>query len=337
MNKVAISILHHKNTQLTINCLESLKKQSYKFFHIHLLIQGAVHSDEITLQNLYAQEKNITINILPENKGFAEGNNINIRQALADNNIEYVITLNNDIVVEVNFLQELVNATTTSQIDMVQAKMMKMDKPSETDCLGIELMMSGLTFNIKSSGKILFCPSAGAALYSRKLLEKCREEKQVSTGFESRIVYDYFDSSFFAYAEDFDLGFRARLFGFQAILAADAICYHKGSATTAVMSDFAIYHTYRNLIFALYKNLPTKVWWQYGPFLLMGQIIIKLNCLKRKQLKTYVAAFYSALKNLDKFKYKRSVIQAKITTDIKPFITKKIVESDYLPTKKNKY
>lgn len=216
---------------------------------------------------------------------------------------------------------------------MVQAKMLKMDDPQQIDCLGIELMMSGLTFNIKSPNKILFCPSAGAALYSRKLLESCREEKQVSIGFESRIVYDYFDSSFFAYAEDFDLGFRARLLGFQATLSPQAICWHKGSATTGTMSDFAVYHTYRNLIFALYKNLPTKLWWEYGIFILIGQIIIKLNSLRRQQLKTYVAAFYYALKNLNKFQLKRSNIQSRLTSEIKPYITKKLIADDYWPIK----
>lgn len=333
MPKIGISILHHKDAKLTSNCLTSLQQQTWQDFKIFLLIQGASREDEITLNNLYSKWDKIKINIEAENKGFAEGNNINIRQALKDEKIDYILTLNNDTTLDKNFLTNLFNHAQKNNSAMTQAVMMKMDKPDTVDCLGIELMMSGITFNIKSPDKIIFCPSAGAALYSRELLEKTKEEKQISTGFESRIVYDYFDSSFFAYAEDFDLGFRARLLGFSASLADDAICLHKGSATTSVMSDFAVYHTYRNLIFCLYKNLPTKLWWQYGLFLLIGQIIIKLNCLKKKQLKTYVAAFYYALKNLNKFKNKRSIIQSKITTNIKPFITKKIIDPDYLPKK----
>jgi GT2 family glycosyltransferase len=333
MSKIGISILHHKDAKLTSNCLLSLQQQTLKDFTVYLLIQGASREDEITLNNLFGKWDKIIINLEPENKGFAEGNNINIRQALKDENIDFILTLNNDTTLDKNFLTNILNQAKIHSTDMVQGTMMKMTEPNEIDCLGIELMMSGLTFNIKSDNKILFCPSAGAALYSRQLLEITREEKQISTGFESRIIYDYFDSSFFAYAEDFDLGFRARLAGFNAILAENAICYHLGSATTSVMSDFAVYHTYRNLIFALYKNLPKKLWWEYGLFILIGQIIIKLNSLKRKQLKTYVAAFYYAFKNLNKFKNKRHLIQNRINTDIKPFITKKIIDPDYLPTK----
>ncbi len=330
MSKIGISILHNKNVKLTINCLKSLQRQTYKDFIIYLLIQGSSREDEITLTNLYSKWDNLIIDTAAENKGFAEGNNINIRKALTDKNIKYILTLNNDIIFQENFLKNLINHAEQTNSDMIQATMLKMDKPNEIDSLGIEFMMSGITFNIKSHDKILFCPSAGAALYSRKLLEQTKEEKQISIGFESRIIYDYFDSSFFAYAEDFDLGFRARLLGFSASLANDAICWHKGSATTGVMSDFAVYHTYRNLIFTLYKNLPTKLWWQYSLLILMGQAIIKINSIKRHQLKVYISAIYNALKDLKKYKNKRFYIQSKKIADIRPFITKKIIDTDYI-------
>jgi hypothetical protein len=330
MTTIAISILHHKYPALTIDCLESLKTQTFQDFHIYLLIQGASQEDEITLDNLYGNWDKITITKLAENKGFAEGNNINIRLALHNLFISHVLTLNNDTTVKPDFLEQLLLITRANKSHLIQATMMKMDKPQEIDSLGIEFMKSGLTFNIKSPNKILFAPCAGAALYSRELLEKVREEKQVSTGFESRMTYDYFDSLFFAYAEDFDLGFRALHQGFIPLLAKNAICFHKGSATTATMSDFTVYHTYRNLIFALYKNLPTTLWWRYGLFILLGQIIIKINSLKRKQLTVYVSAFYSALKNLDKFKQKRQAILAHSQTDITPYITKQMVDKDYL-------
>lgn len=330
MTNIAISILHYKYPQLTINCLESLKKQTMRDFHVYLLIQGASQEDEITLENLYGNWEKITITKIAENKGFAEGNNINFRLALHNQIFSHILTLNNDTTVTSNFLSELVITTSEKKSDIVQATMMKMDSPNEIDSLGIELMMSGLTFNIKSKNKILFAPCAGATLYSRELLEKIKEEKQIITGFESRIIYDYFDSLFFAYAEDFDLGFRALHLGFIPTLSEKAICYHKGSASTTEMSDFAVYHTYRNLIFTLYKNLPTKLWWRYGIFIFIGQVIIKINSLKRRQLTVYISAVYTALKNLSKFKQKRMVILSHSQIDISHYITKQIVDKDYL-------
>ncbi len=343
--KIAISILHHKKAKLTVACLESLKKQSYDNWHVYLLIQGASQEDKITLHNLYDDWDKITIIESEKNRGFAEGNNILIRKALKDPDVEYIVTLNNDITVEPDFLtniikpflqnqgQSLSARTVLNKIGMVQARMMKMNEPKQVDSLGIELTVSGLSFNIKSEDKTLFCPSAGAACYSRELLDKTRQEKQTSIGFESRIVYDYFDSYYFAYAEDLDLGFRSLHSGFKPALANDAVCYHLGSATTSKMSDLAVFHTYRNVIFTIYKNFP--IWWlvKFGLFLIIGQKLMFINFTRKNQMTVYLTALKDGFKYLKKFKEHRHNIQtnSQITTkELESFLTKKLIDWDYL-------
>lgn len=331
--KIAISILHHKKAKLTVGCLESFKKQTYDNFHIYLLIQGASQEDKITLHNLYDDWDEITIMESASNKGFAEGNNILIRKALSDSKVEYVLTLNNDTTVEEDFLTNIIKPFSEAKVGMVQAKMMKMNEPKQVDSLGIELMMSGISFNIKSENKTIFCPSAGAACYSRELLENTKQEKQIYTGFESRIVYDYFDSYYFAYAEDLDLGFRALRQGFKPSLAQDAICYHLGSATTSQMSDLAVFHTYRNIIFTIYKNFST--WWliKYGLFLIVGQILMLINFSRKTQLTVYLSALKYGFKDMKKFRTHRINIQTnpQITSpELESYLTKKLLDWDYL-------
>ncbi len=336
MPKTAILILHHKKAKLTVNCLESLKKQSTNDFHIYLLIQGASRDDQITLFNLYSDWPQITIIKQEKNYGFAEGNNILIRTALASKEIKYIITLKNDTTVDKNFVQEITSplaANTT--VGMVQAVMKKMNDPDQIDCLGIELMFSGLPFNIKSYDKQKFicCPSAGAAAYSRSLLEAIKTPRQVSTGFESRIEYDYFDSRFFAYCEDLDLGLRARHLEFEPTLSNSAICYHLGSATTSVMSEFAVYHTYRNLIWTLYKNLPTTTIIKLLPWLISGWGALGVNFAKKKMLKVFLRALHDAYRNLDKFKSDRNQIlsTSKLNPQsIKEILTPGVIDDDYL-------
>lgn len=331
--KIAISILHYKKAKLTVACLESLKKQTYDNFHIYLLMQGASHEDKITLRNLYDGWGKITIVESEDNKGFSEGNNILIRKALEDKAVDYVLTLNNDTTVEPDFLTNIIKPFIEPGVGMVQARMMKMNEPKQVDCLGIELMASGISFNIKSENKIMFCPSAGATCYSRQLLETVKQEKQTYTGFESRLVYDYFDSYYFAYAEDLDLGFRGLQQGFKPALANDAICYHLGSATTSQMSDLAVYHTYRNIIFTIYKNFPS--WWlvKYFLFLIIGQILMLINFTRKNQLTVYVSAVIDGFKYLKKFKNYRNAIQtnSKITPqELDSHLTKKLLDWDYL-------
>ena len=165
MARIAVAILHHKKPKLTIDCLESLKQQTYQDFHVYLLIQSAPVEDKITLHNLYDEWDKITIIDSDANYGFAEGNNIIIRQALNDPAVKFIVTLNNDTIVKPEFLEQIIIPFKQKQVGMVQAKMLKMTDPEQIDCLGIELMQSGITFNIKSQtpNKKLFCPSAGAA------------------------------------------------------------------------------------------------------------------------------------------------------------------------------
>ena len=83
-------------------------------------------------------------------------------------------------------------------------------------------------------------------------------------------VVSYFDPMYFSYAEDLDLGWRARLNGFNAGYATNAIAYHKGSASTKKLSDFAVYHTYRNLLWTQFKNFPFLLFLWQLPWLFAG-------------------------------------------------------------------
>ncbi len=335
MAQIAVAILHHKKPKLTIDCLESLKQQTYQDFHIYLLIQGASAEDQITLHNLYDEWDKITIIDSDTNHGFAEGNNIIIRQALNDQTVKFIVTLNNDTIVKPEFLEKIIIPFNQKQVGMVQAKMLKMTDPKQVDCLGIELMQSGIAFNIKSQtpNKKLFCPSAGAAAYSRELLQRIKQAKQVSRGFEARIEYDYFDSRFFAYSEDLDLGFRARHAGFTAALADQAICLHLGSATTTTMSDLAIYHSYRNLIWTLYKNMPPNLLIKLSPLMIAGLVALSLNFLKKRKAKIFLKALKDGFNKISAFKPDRQfiLVNSKLPpAKLKTYISQGIIDSDYL-------
>jgi GT2 family glycosyltransferase len=88
---------------------------------------------------------------------------------------------------------------------------------------------------------ILF-PSACAALYKRAMIDE--------TGF--------FDDDFFAYAEDSDLGLRGRLAGWDAVLATNAVVYHKYSQSSGSFSSFKVYLVERNHYWVTLKNFPVR-------------------------------------------------------------------------------
>ncbi len=66
-----------------------------------------------------------------KNEGFAEGNNIGIRYALNNLNSDYILLLNNDTVVDKEFLVEMLKASKSDKIGIIGPKIYNYDKPSK--------------------------------------------------------------------------------------------------------------------------------------------------------------------------------------------------------------
>ena len=93
----------------------------------------------------------------------------------------------------------------------------------------------------------------------------------------------FFDSDFFAYLEDVDLGYRAQLHGWKNVYCADALVLHTGSGTTGHgYSDFKVYHSARNNIYLLYKNTPASQLLFNLPFFTLGSLL-KYHYFKKQK------------------------------------------------------
>jgi len=340
--EVAIVILNWNGLENTEECLDSLKKIIYPNFKIILMDNGSENNEGEILKKEYGGF--ITLIQNKKNLGFAQGNNIGIEKTLEDPEIKYVFLLNNDTIVEPNFMEEVVKKFADSTVGMIAPKTINYYKRNEIDNLGIQFTKSGLSFNIKNNltmrprkvalgdhgaqqfnnETILFCPCGAAAFYSHELLKRLKKQD----GY-------YFDPDFFAYAEDLDLGFRARLQGFKCVLEHNSIIYHKGSASTKTMGNLAIYHTYRNIIWVLLKNLPTPLFLRYLPKIIIGQLAIILLWILRGKPLLILRAYFHAFLGLPKMLRKRKIIQKnkKISNrDLDKLYTPEIFVKNYLPT-----
>ncbi len=321
-SKLAIIILNWNGLENTKECLDSLKKSSADF-KIFLVDNGSKNNEGEILKKEYGDFVTLIQN--DKNLGFAQGNNIGIEYALKDSEIKYVLTLNNDTTVEPNFIEEALEKFSDPKIGMVAPKTMNYYQRNKIDNLGIQFTKGGLSFNIKSveaTVQNIFCPCGAAAFYSRELLEILMKEDGC-----------YFDPDFFAYAEDLDLGFRARLKGFKCVLTADSIVYHKVSASTKIMSNLAVYYTYRNIMWVLTKNLPAPLFLRYLPKIIMGQIAIILLWIMRGKPLLIFRAYFNALIGLPKMLRKRKLIQKnkKISIrDLNKYFISKIFVKEYL-------
>lgn len=300
---IAIIILHYKNLADTRECLQSLQKIDYPAHSVTVVNNdSAAHGQSI--QDEFGDF--ITLIQNKENLGFAEGGDVGIRHALADKKTDAVLLLNNDTAVEPNFLQEMASCL-TNHADMVAPRIMDCGDHNKIDNLGIVLMSSGLPFNRLDERQPLFCPSGGCALYSRKMLEAV---KTCSPSFTKEGAGGwFFDPLFYAYVEDLDLGFRARILGFKANYAPKAIIYHKGSAATSKLSDFALYHTYRNLLWAQFKNFPALLLLWQSPWLGAGWFFIFALYFFKGRPKVIIKAFWDGMMGLRFFLNRRGQVQ----------------------------
>ncbi len=102
--KVAIIILNWNGKKDTIECLESLKHITYPNYELLLVDNGSTDGSVECFRERYPGMEIIENS---ENLGFAEGNNVGIRMAM-EKGVDYVLLLNNDTVVDPEFLGELV-------------------------------------------------------------------------------------------------------------------------------------------------------------------------------------------------------------------------------------
>jgi GT2 family glycosyltransferase len=206
-------------------CLESLAAQTYRNIEVLVVDNGSTDGSpemvgtDFPACRLLAQSGNV---------GFAEGCNRGIEASTG----EWVATLNNDCVTEPGWAQALVDAAegVPASCGMLQSTMVFLDRPGTINSTGIELTALGggrdrhrdRTWPNDESRRqsAIFCPTAGAAAYRRAMLDAVR----LSTG--------YFDRTHFMYFEDLDLGWRARLAGWDALFVPASMVRHKWHGST---------------------------------------------------------------------------------------------------------
>ncbi len=257
--KATVIVLTWNGKRFLPGCLDSLGSQTYRDFEVVLVDNGSTDGSADFVRERYPWVRLVA---LPENAGFAGGNN----QGLAHAAGEFIVTLNNDTVANPDFLAELVGAAEREpDAGMVAALLVNFYDPGRIDVAGIAPGFDGLCYCLghgEPAGppwdepREVFGPSAGAALYRRSMLDEV----------------GFFDPAFFAYAEDVDLAWRGRLAGWRCVTAPSAIVRHVHSATSGTESPFTIYHIHRNKWYVLLKNWPARLLVRHFPRILLADM-----------------------------------------------------------------
>lgn len=165
-----------------------------------------------------------------KNYGFPEGNNIGIKFAL-NKGADFVLLLNNDVVVEKNFLSEAIRiARKDPKNGMIGSKVCNYHAPETIQSAGGTIKWI--------SGSIKNC-NASEVHGSSKYYE--RDFVWATSVLISRDVFakiGLLDPYFFFGIEEYDFCTRAKKAGFNVLYLTTSVIWHKGGASSSKLSDY---------------------------------------------------------------------------------------------------
>ena len=258
------------------DCLNALRAQSRQDFSVILIDNGSTDGSAEFVRETYPE---VTVKRFEENRGFCGAVNEGIRMTKT----KYVVLLNNDTIVYPAFLEELVSAMEhETNCFAGSSRMVQMQDSSKMDNCGDFYCALGWAFTpakgksavLYDRGREVFSACAGAAIYLRRVFDEI----------------GLFDEAHFAYLEDVDVCWRARIAGYRNLYVPDAIVRHVGSATSgSVYNEFKVRHSSRNSIYLIYKNMPFFQILLNLPLLTVGFCIKFLFFLKKGMGREYAA------------------------------------------------
>lgn len=257
--KATIIIPSYNGKKFLKDCIEALYRQTFRDFEIILTDNGSTDGSAAYVRSHFPQ---VRILRSLKNRGFSSAVNAGIRRASSP----YVVLLNNDTIAEPDFLLHLIASIEESEnIFSVSSLMLNLYRPELTDSAGDLYTLPGYAVcrgmgrpsSCFNRARDVFSACAGAAVYRREAL----------------IRLGGFDERFFAYLEDVDLGYRARLNGYVNRYCPQAVVYHaRGGTSGTGYTPFKVYYSARNNVWLNYKNMP-------GLQLLINAFPILLGCL----------------------------------------------------------
>jgi GT2 family glycosyltransferase len=269
---IAIIILNWNGKKDTLACLDSIAKIDYKNFETLVVDNG---STDDSLSAISSNFPHLPLIATGQNLGFAEGNNVGIRWALA-RGVDYFFLLNNDTTVDPGILKAFLEKERSSpECGILGAKICLFEKPTHFDHLGG-------TWNARTASFDLACLRqkdegappplvdyvCGCALFvKREVFEKI----------------GLLEPRFFLIWEEADFCFRARKAGYQIATAPEARLLHKVSASFVGGKPHSTYFWWRNRLF-----------W------------IERNCTPREKLRLYLRVLLPEIAHLYKLKHLKS-------------------------------
>jgi GT2 family glycosyltransferase len=287
--KVTVVIPNYNGQDYIETCLNSVRNQTYENYKV-LIIDN--NSQDGSCDIIRDKFKEFELVVNDKNEGFCKA----VNQGIKMSDTEFVLLLNNDTELDRYFLENIVQEMEKSdKIFSVSSKMINYYDREIMDDAGDGYTIIGWQYqrgigqsvNDYNSRAEVFTACGGAALYRMSVFDEI----------------GLFDEMHFAYMEDIDIGYRARIYGYKNFYCPKAKVYHIGSATTgSKYNDFKVRMAARNNLYVIYKNMPIVQFIINCPFITVGMVVKYLFFRNMNYGESYLKGIKEGISNLYKLK-----------------------------------
>ncbi|MEP7365426.1 MAG: glycosyltransferase family 2 protein [Acidobacteriota bacterium] len=259
---VTVVVVNWNRRELLRNCLRSLEGQEGLEgpFEVVLVDNGSDDQSVEMAEREFGESAAFRLQVVENirNLGFCEANN----QGMALARTPYIALLNNDAEAEPGWLAALCEGMEARpRAGMAASKILVWEDPGRIDKVGHLIYLDGQNRGrgtgerdegqYNEAGEALW-PDGCACLYRREMIEEIGG----------------FDEDFFAYADDAELGLRARIAGWGCIYVPTAVVRHHRGATLGLANLRRLELIERNRILLVAKLFPWRLVWLNGVFYL---------------------------------------------------------------------
>ena len=294
---VSVIVLNYNAGELLLNCIESLKKSTYS--NMEILVVDNISSDGSQTK---CKEKFPDIKLIQNEKnlGYCGGNNVGIKEAKG----EFIVILNPDTVVDVNWLDELIAAQKEFGEGLYQPKILSLNEDGVIQSTGNMLHVFGFGFARDKGNKVTnkkeeierIGYASGTCLFTtRKVIKKV----------------GLLDEFLFLYHDDLDLGWRAAQIGINSYYVPKSRISHVESYSLK-WSPKKFYWLERNRKYCLLTHYSKDTYKKMRFSLMLVDL--------------FVWTFY----------FSKGFLGAKIKAELEIWKNKKIIEKKYSELEKKK-
>ncbi len=273
MSTISVVVVSYNSSDFLEKNIRSLLDQGIKFKQIIIVDNNSTDNSEEIIRRF----TDVSLVSTGRNIGYAAGANMGIELCRSD----LILVANSDIFLEKDFNENVISKFEEDpEISLLSPLILRFDGKN-VDSAGqsfskalypVETGFNRDKDELDIKERNIFSVCGAATVFRSAALEKLKIENE------------YYDESFFMFWEDFDIGWRANLYGMKTIVYPDAIVYHYrgGTLKRSFITKFSMalsrspeikYHLVKNRFLTLIKNFRLKRFWYHIPFMIIKDII----------------------------------------------------------------